>query len=264
MNLSADRLSILRDKVQLFEGFTGEEILAFLQHARKRGLADGDLLVSEGEAATSMFILISGQASVLREHADGPEVIAILEPGATIGEMAMLDAAPRSAKVLAKGDGVVLELDADMMNRVEGHILGKLYRNLSIILVRRLRVANRRMESIAARTTPRQIDYDRLRQSDLGGADLAGIRARRANLSGADLRDADLRDADLRGADLRGARLDGANLTETTVGRAVTTAELEAPESSGSTPDSTEHHWERLMKSLAQRAKTTQPKEPSS
>ena len=103
MRLSADRLRILRERVLLFDGFSDEDILALLDYSDRRGLVDGEVVVDEGEESHSMFILISGHAVVLREHHDGTEVLAQLEPGATLGEMAMLDIAPRSARVVAKG-----------------------------------------------------------------------------------------------------------------------------------------------------------------
>jgi CRP-like cAMP-binding protein len=262
MKLSADKLEILRGKVLLFDGFSGNEILMLLEHAKKRVLTDGDIIVEEGQIASSMSILIGGQASVQRTHRGGPETIAILEPGTTIGEMAMLDAAPRSARVIAKGDGVLLEIDPSLINLVDSHILQKLYRNLSIILVRRLRATNRRMESIAARTDHQVLDLDRLREIDLGGVDLSGVRAKRINLSSADLHTADLRDADLRGADLRGARLEGAKLTDPT-NDPISRLDVAPPSADEENlAASSEHHWDRLMKSLAQRAKGGRPKEP--
>lgn len=262
MKLSADRLRILRERVLLFDDFRDEEILDLLQFAQKKGFTNGDVLVHENEKTTSIFIIISGQAEVIRDHHDGPEVLALLEPGSTVGEMAMVDGAPRSARVVARGDGVVLIVDASLVKNVENHILQKFYKNLSSILVRRLRAANKKMEAVAARGLT-DASLDKLKQADLSGVDLNGLRAKRINLAGADLRAADLRDADLRGADLRGARLDGANLAGASVSRA-RPLDVDTADSSAETDlnESTEHYWERLMKSLAQRAKTTDGTDP--
>jgi len=255
MKLSADRLQILRERVLLFEGFSDENILTLLDYSQRRGLVDGEVLVEEGEQSQSMFILISGQAAVVRDHHDGPEILAQLEPGATIGEMAMLDTAPRSARVVARGDGVALIFDASLLDRAPDHIRSKLYRNLSIILVRRLRLANRRMESLATKSAV-GIELDNLRNLDLSGINLANIRGKRMDLSGADLRGASLKDADLRGADLSGARMDGAHLQNVDVSRARTRDDMPVVRPSSEIYESgTEHHWESLMKSLAKRAK---------
>ncbi|MEE2757776.1 MAG: cyclic nucleotide-binding domain-containing protein [Myxococcota bacterium] len=256
MKLSADRLRILRERVLLFDDFRDEEILDLLQFAKKKGFTNGDILVHENDKTTSIFIIISGRAEVVRDHHDGPEVLALLEPGSTVGEMAMVDGAPRSARVVARGDGVVLIVEADLVKNVDHPILQKFYKNLSSILVRRLRAANKKLEAVAARGLT-GASLGKLKQADLSGVDLNGLRAKRINLAGADLRAADLRDADLRGADLRGARLDGANLKGASVSRA-RPPETEAPNGPDDTEfnESTEHYWERLMKSLAQRART--------
>ena len=97
---------------------------------------------------------------------------------------------------------------------------------------------------------------DRLSRVDLSGRNLDGVRAKRIRLVGADLRSADLRDADLRGANLTGARLDGATLTDgdhSTRNRTGVAAGQD--DASRAVEESTEHYWERLMKSLAQRAR---------
>lgn len=257
LSLSPERLRVLQDRVLLFDGFSGDEVMQLLQHANKKTIGDGELIVEEGLEARLMYILISGQAVVSRQHGHQAETLAILEPGATVGEMAMVDSAPRSAQVAARGTAIVLEFGPDALSPAPTVLLQKLYRNLSIILARRLRSANKRMETIAAREGTGSLTEAQVRQMDLSGMDLTGARAKRTKLAGADLRGADLRDADLRGADLRGSRFDGADLRETDL----MTARLKdftVPPAEGPTaPEQTEQHWETLMKSLAQRARST-------
>ena len=60
----------------------------------------GDLLITEGGAPGSLFILESGEVEVLRH---GMVVATIAESGAIIGEMSVLLDAPHSASVRAKG-----------------------------------------------------------------------------------------------------------------------------------------------------------------
>ena len=59
----------------------------------------GDLLITEGGAPGSLFILESGEVEVLRH---GMVVATIAESGAIIGEMSVLLDAPHSASVRAK------------------------------------------------------------------------------------------------------------------------------------------------------------------
>lgn len=77
------------------------EVAALVQHTR---LPAGWRLTKQGQAGTEAFILLAGTAIV---EIDGVQV-AQLGPGDTIGEMALLDGAPRSATVTARTDVSVL------------------------------------------------------------------------------------------------------------------------------------------------------------
>jgi CRP/FNR family transcriptional regulator, cyclic AMP receptor protein len=60
----------------------------------------GQTIFRAGERGTVMYVLLEGSASVLV----GGDVVEIAGPGAVLGEMAVVDEAPRSATVLARGD----------------------------------------------------------------------------------------------------------------------------------------------------------------
>lgn len=75
--------------------------------------APGDVLVREGEQGDVVFIIVTGDVTVLHK-ADGGDDVVIDQPsvGDVIGEMAVLDPAPRSATLRAGAGGVrVLRLD---------------------------------------------------------------------------------------------------------------------------------------------------------
>ena len=256
VTLSTEKLKILQERVLLFEGLSLAQTMHILQKTEKRLLSDGDTITVEGEIAETMFILISGQAVVTREHSQKKETLAVLEPGSTVGEMAIIDRSKRSARVVAKGDIVILELSHETVDQFPTEILHRLYRNFATILARRLRSANARMAKIAARPDQMGMTDETLRQLDISGWDIGGIRAKRAKMIGADFRGVDLRDADLRGADLRGARLDGADLRDTVMSSAKLGEEHPSlSDSIDGDPEDEQRSWEDLMKSLAQRAK---------
>lgn len=75
------------------------DILGNLGKLRPSTFRPGDMLIVEGSRHGKLFILVSGELAVLR---DGVEVATISEPGALVGEIAvLLDAAP-SASVKAR------------------------------------------------------------------------------------------------------------------------------------------------------------------
>ena len=76
----------------------------------ERTYEDGDLIVSEGEAGTEMFIIQSGRVAVTKKTADGDVHLAILERGDFFGEMSLLESLPRSATVRAVGPTKLLAI----------------------------------------------------------------------------------------------------------------------------------------------------------
>ena len=92
-----------------------EEALATLaQKASIRDLAQGDVLMRRGEAGNSLFMVNEGWFKIVTEDAKGEElIINKTAPGETIGEMALLDEAPRSATAIALTPARVLELKKD-------------------------------------------------------------------------------------------------------------------------------------------------------
>jgi putative peptide zinc metalloprotease protein len=100
--------------IQLVAPFAG------LDDAGRRWLADrvsrrsfgpGEVIIRQGEAGDSCFILRSGQAEVFTEDEIGEHMRAKIGPNALFGESAVLGAAPRSASVRAVEACELLELD---------------------------------------------------------------------------------------------------------------------------------------------------------
>ena len=62
----------------------------------------GEALMRKGETGDSLFLIVDGSVKIVSENAQGEELILNqCGPGETIGEMALLDAAPRSASAIA-------------------------------------------------------------------------------------------------------------------------------------------------------------------
>ncbi|MEJ0069106.1 MAG: cyclic nucleotide-binding domain-containing protein [Pseudomonadota bacterium] len=70
-------------------------------------LAPGEFLFRKGDAAQDMFVVKSGELQI----GDGNVVYETVTPGGIIGEMALVDAGPRSASVTATTACEVIAVD---------------------------------------------------------------------------------------------------------------------------------------------------------
>jgi len=106
---------------------------------------EGEVLTRQGASgAQQSFVIVSGEASV---EINGRRV-AVLEPGALFGEMAMLDAKPRSATVVAtEALEVVTIWRSDFLQILQENF--SITRKVLAELSRRLRNASNRIESLA-------------------------------------------------------------------------------------------------------------------
>ncbi len=73
--------------------------------------AAGEIIVREGDAGSSMFVVQSGEAAVTLAGTDGD--VARLPPGAFFGEISLLTGERRTATVTAVQDCEVIEIGAD-------------------------------------------------------------------------------------------------------------------------------------------------------
>jgi len=119
----------------------------------RRSFAKDDLVMKQGDAATSLFVLLSGEVSVVREHPDlsEPVQLAILGPGEVVGEMGLLDGEARSATVTALGPMVAMEIGAGQLEEIVERF-PEVYGALVKVLSKRLRKTDELAAEIKSRT----------------------------------------------------------------------------------------------------------------
>jgi eukaryotic-like serine/threonine-protein kinase len=90
----------------------GADLAAFLRGGgwfATLKLADGELVVREGDPAEAAYVIVEGHCQVFRERDGRRSVLRTLGPGDAFGETALLSARPRTASVVAVGN-VTLKL----------------------------------------------------------------------------------------------------------------------------------------------------------
>jgi small-conductance mechanosensitive channel/CRP-like cAMP-binding protein len=101
--------------VSIFAALSEAEHAELAHAATSSVYAADEVVVRQGGAGTSMFVMASGEAVVVLEPA-GQEV-ARVTPGGFFGEMSLLTGAPRNATVRTCSDSVLLEITADAFRR---------------------------------------------------------------------------------------------------------------------------------------------------
>jgi small-conductance mechanosensitive channel/CRP-like cAMP-binding protein len=109
--VQTDERDRLLSGVDLFAPLSADERREIASATTTRVFGNGEAIVRQGEPGRSMFIVGSGKAVVVLEP-DRREV-ATIDRGGYFGEMSLLTGEPRTATVVARGDAVVIEIDAE-------------------------------------------------------------------------------------------------------------------------------------------------------
>jgi CRP-like cAMP-binding protein len=110
MGTSTRELADVLEDVGLFSRCTQRERRAVARHMQTAELPAGTDLINEGEEGDALFVILRGDAAVLR----GGQEVSRVGPGSYFGELAILDGAPRSATVRAASDTTVAVLGIRM------------------------------------------------------------------------------------------------------------------------------------------------------
>ncbi len=104
-------LNSVLGKSELFSHLNKSSIEIISHHFKKAVFENGDIICREGDAGDSMFVILSGRVSVLRDMGWGERELGKMESPEVFGEMALLTEEVRSATVRAIEKTECLQLD---------------------------------------------------------------------------------------------------------------------------------------------------------
>ena len=144
-----ERIQQLLAGVELFAELDPDELLSVAGVAQLRTVAKDASVFQAGDLADAVFVVATGKVKIVVTSSDGREfILTVLGAGQVFGEMALIESAPRSATVTA-----ITTVELVVIHRAEfQHLLDtcpSISRKLLVILSRRLRRANSKMESLA-------------------------------------------------------------------------------------------------------------------
>jgi len=87
--------------VPMFRFLTDESMTSLVEHSTVLGAPPGSILIEEGEAGDSLFVVIYGNLRVSHDVGGKHLNLALLQPGDYFGEWSLLTGSPRTATVSA-------------------------------------------------------------------------------------------------------------------------------------------------------------------
>ena len=106
-------------KFSLFRDFPTESIVAMIPRLLYKTFPANTTIISQGDYASSMFMIISGSAAATLIDDEGFEyTLSTMSEGDLFGEIALLTGEPRTANVKAITDVRAIELSQDIFNEL--------------------------------------------------------------------------------------------------------------------------------------------------
>ena len=109
-----------------------------IDHGIKERLSLGQHLIHKGEDIDSIYIILSGQLSIV----DGKREIAHVGPGEIVGEMSFLESRPPSVSVIATEESTLFSISKKEVNHrldTDREFKANFYYSLALFLSDRLR-----------------------------------------------------------------------------------------------------------------------------
>lgn len=120
---------VVMGKVQFTSNF-GHDIASHLNRAlnfvshgdntnyRMTYINSGETLMKEGDAATHVYILKTGELQAVTNKSGSPVVLGKIQPGEFVGEMAYINGEPRSASIQALKDCELIEIPVNKLDNM--------------------------------------------------------------------------------------------------------------------------------------------------
>ena len=146
MVLPREHIAQVLTSIPMFSGLDKQELGEIIRLTRSVEFQAGQTICRQHEPGDSMFIIATGRAEVQIAKEPGQFIpVAKLGPGELIGELALIDAQPRSAQVtaLSKLDALqIMRIDFQKLQEKFHPATYKVTRRIALTVCARLRATN--------------------------------------------------------------------------------------------------------------------------
>ena len=129
---------MLLREIPIFADLSPEDLKLIAESAREEWYPQNTVIFQQGEDGNVMFVIVEGSLNVVRTVNGLEQMLAQRGPGDFVGEMAVIEAAPRSATLRSQSEVRALAIDGETFKgilRERPDVSFALLRNIS----RRLR-----------------------------------------------------------------------------------------------------------------------------
>lgn len=120
--LDVDLASETLSRCRLFSGMEAASLTSLARSLRTRRFRRGEVLFHQGDPGDALFIVLSGAVKIVLPSEEGDEaILATLQRGDFLGELALLDGAERSATAIALEPAETLVLPRDRFRELIGN-----------------------------------------------------------------------------------------------------------------------------------------------
>jgi len=134
-------------QLEIFSKLTDKQIRKLAQLCVVKRYPKGEVFIRKGDTGLGMYLIVSGTVEVFDTRDGGRVTLATLDAGKVVGEMALMDARPRSAYVEAMADTECLLITRDSFNSLTRRDPEILW-GIVPLLAERLRHADKRLAEI--------------------------------------------------------------------------------------------------------------------
>jgi len=135
--------------VPIFERLPGEDLAPLARAAEVQSFKPGEKVFQEGEMGDALYVVMRGKVAIRR----GETLLAEMGPKEAFGEMAVLEAQPRSADAVALVDTELLRIGSEEFYEILREQV-EIAEGILKVLVHRLRVADERLKELGAPPAP--------------------------------------------------------------------------------------------------------------
>jgi len=140
-----DKCRRLTETIDFFHGIDPTDLGKLMSYGVTKTLRENVVIFNKGDPGTEMFVILEGKVKIL----DGDTVIAVLGPGDTFGEMAVLAGAPRSADAITTEITNMFILSEEQVHKLMNkRVAIRILLNIVATLSKRLREMDQKLSEL--------------------------------------------------------------------------------------------------------------------